>query len=79
MLKVAMQEDGEDFDRRISTFDEASLLLEFDDVHNGEQGLPFTAWGVNWVYFPVIYDSTVWVGHVPRNPCEISTEHQGGS
>ena len=32
----------------------------------------------NWVYFPICYDGAEWVGHAPRNPCDIAMEHQGG-
>lgn len=78
MLKEAMEEDGEDFEKRVCTLDEENLKREFDSGYGGAEGAPFTAWGEKWVYFPIVYDGAEWVGHAPRNPCDISMEHQGG-
>jgi len=78
MLKEAMEEDGEIFENRHCTMGENELKREFDDGYGGPEGKPFTAWGKNWVYFPICYDGAEWVGHAPRNPCSIEMEHQGG-
>ena len=78
MLKEAMEEDGEDFASRECTLSEEALKVEFDAGYGGSEGAPFTAWGKSWVYFPIVYDGAEWVGHAPRNPCEISMKHQGG-
>ena len=78
MLKKAMEDDGEDFSQRVCTLTEHQLLEEFDGGYGSEQGAPFTAWGKDWVYFPICYDGAEWVGHAPRNPCVTSMEHQGG-
>ena len=78
LLKEAMEEDGEDFASMICTMDEAGLKKEFDDGFGNVEGAPFTAWGANWVYFPICYDGSEWVGHAPRNPCDIAMKHQGG-
>ena len=77
-LKAVMKEDGEDFDKRICTLTEKQLKKKFDSGYGGAGGDPFTCWGEKWVYFPVVYDGAEWVGRVPRNPCDIATEHQGG-
>jgi len=78
MLKETMESDGENFDERVCTLSEEELRVEFNDGDGVAEGKPFTAWGRNWVYFPVRYDGSEWVGHAPRNPCNISMKHQGG-
>ena len=50
----------------------------FDAGYGAEEGVAFTAWSENYVYFPINYDGAEWVGHAPRNPCDIKMEHQGG-
>lgn len=78
MLKARMEEDGEDFTARHCTLDEVALKKDFDDgVGGGTEGEPFTAWGENWVYFPICHDGEEWVGHAPRNPCDTAMDHQG--
>jgi hypothetical protein len=83
LLKQAMEADGENFDARICTLSEEGLRAEFDYWPNGQEfandtkGAPFTAWGERWVYFPLVYDGEEWVGHAPRNPCDIAMDHQG--
>lgn len=54
------------------------LEKEFDDSYGGSEGSSFTAWGEKYVYFPIVYDGAEWVGHAPRNPCEVIMAHQGG-
>jgi len=44
----------------------------------GIEGEKFTAWSKEWVYFPVTYDGSEWVGRVPRKPCLHATMHMGG-
>ena len=78
MLKEKMEQDGEDFTARHCTLDEAALKKYFDDGYGRTVGEPFTAWGENWVYFPICYDGAEWVGHAPRNPCDTAMDHQGG-
>jgi len=60
------------------TISDEELDREFDDGYGGTEGVPFTAWSENWVYFPIQYDGSEWVGRAPRNPCDISMVHQGG-
>lgn len=78
MLKNAFIEDGEDFSKMICTLSNEQLQVEFNSGYGCSEGAPFTAWGEKWVYFPIVYDGSEWVGHAPRNPCEISMQHQGG-
>jgi hypothetical protein len=75
-LKLAMRVDGENFDARICTRTEDQLREKFDAGFGGTNGKPFTAWGKDWVYFPLEYDGAESVGHAPRNPCDIAMEHQ---
>ena len=77
-LKQKMETDGEDFESRVCTLDEAGLKVEFNAGLGGLEGAPFTAWGEKWVYFPICYDGAEWVGHAPRNPCDLAMHHQGG-
>ncbi len=51
---------------------------EFDDGYGAPTGLPFTAWGPNFVYFPICYDGAEWCGSAPRFPCDVATPHMGG-
>lgn len=77
-LKEIMEADGENFEERHCTLSEQELLKSFDDGFGGSEGAAFTAWGEKWVYFPVVYDGAEWIGHAPRNPCDIAMSHQGG-
>ena len=79
MLQEIMEEDGEDFSKKICTVSDDALKVKFNPGYKGsKEGKPFTAWGEKWVYFPICYDGSEWIGHAPRNPCDISMEHQGG-
>lgn len=77
-LKELMESDGEDFSKMVCTLTEEQMKVEFDDGYGSSEGQPFTAWGEKWVYFPIVYDGSEWIGHAPRNPCSISMSHQGG-
>jgi len=76
MLKDQMTQLGDDFDKRVCTLDEAGLLVAFDDGFGAINGAAFTAWGENYVYFPLEYDGAESVGHAPRNPRNTAMEHQ---
>lgn len=78
LLKDKMTENGDDFTNRHCTLSEAELKEEFYGGYGGTNGKPFTAWGEKWVYFPICYDGSEWVGCAPRNPCDIAMDHQGG-
>jgi hypothetical protein len=78
LLKEMMANDGEDFAQRVCTLTEEQLKVVFNNDYGGTEGAAFTAWGEKWVYFPIEYDGSEWVGHAPRNPCDIAMAHQGG-
>ena len=70
---------GETFQDVVScTLTEEQLLKEFDCSFGASQGLSFTLWTSNRVYFPVVYDGAEWVRSVSRNPNGKPTEHVGG-
>lgn len=77
MLKEEMEDNGDTFENRVCTMDEEGLKKKFDAVCGSIKGKPFTAWGENWVYFPLCHDGWEWVGSAPRNPCDIKMGHQG--
>lgn len=77
-LKKAMETRGDDFSAKVCTLTDEQLKQTYPDTNFYSYCQAFTAWGENWVYFPVGYDGYVWVGAVPRNPCETATEPQGG-
>lgn len=60
------------------TLTDKELDVCFDAGFGGSDGKPFTAWTDTRVLFPVVYDGSEWVGSVPRNPCGVTTTHQGG-
>jgi len=61
-----------------NTLSEEEMDREFDSDYGAEEGLPFTAWSKDWVYFPVGYDGSERVRSVPRNPNGEATPHLGG-
>ena len=79
LLETAMQERGETLADLVSTtLSDEDMTTEFYGGHKAEQeGVPFTAWSENTVYFPVCYDGSEWVGSVSRHPDGKSTPHQG--
>lgn len=58
--------------------EQSTLDVVFHCGYGHSEGPRFTAWTVNRVYFPVVYDGSEWVASVPRNPCDEVTEHVGG-
>lgn len=78
MLKKKCKEDGENFASLICTLTPEQMAVKFDSGFGGTNGAPFTAWGKNWVYFPICYDGAEWVGHAPRFPGHDGMDHQGG-
>jgi len=79
MLKVAFAETGDDYSQMITTLSADELAVVFYTGYGLTYGVPFTAWGEKYVYFPVGYDGSEWVGWAPRNPCDIKCDHIGGS
>jgi hypothetical protein len=80
MLKEVVKETGDTLDCVIQncTIDFEQLTTMFDSGYGGYEGVPFTAWGEKYVYFPIGYDGAESIGHAPRNPCDESMQHQGG-
>ena len=54
------------------------LDKKFDPSLGSEEGEPFLLWTKKYVYFPVCYDGSEWVGSVPRNPQNTVLKHFGG-
>ena len=65
ILRDKMEESGDCFSSRICTLSEEYLITKFIKFDGVEAGIPFYAWGKNYVYFPDEYNS---VGCAPRNP-----------
>ena len=62
-----------------STISEDEMNIEFDDSMNAVlEGIPFTIWTANRVYFPAQYDTGEWCSSVSRNPDGKPTGHIGG-
>lgn len=62
-----------------STLSQEQMNAEFDNSMNAVlEGIPFTIWTANRVYFPVTYDTGEWCGSVSRNPDGKPTSHVGG-
>lgn len=72
-----MKEDGEDFSTCVCTSSTAELHAKF---YRSFGGIPdaesWTAWGEEWVYFPLEYDSMHFVGHAPRHPSGVRMDPQ---
>ena len=47
----------------------------FDDDSNIVEGVPFTLWTKNRVYFPLSFEGSAWVGSVSKIPNGIATAH----
>lgn len=79
LLVEAMEKRGETLtDIESNTMSEDEMLKEFDCGFGGSNGIPFTVWTKNAVYFPAVYDGAEWVDSVSRNPDGEPTQHIGG-
>ena len=79
LITEELKSKGEKFTDLVSnTLTDVELDTKFDSGYGGTEGLPFTAWTENRVYFPICYDGAEWVGSAPRNPSPEKCEHQGG-
>jgi hypothetical protein len=79
LLGEALKRHGESFaDIESNTLTEEEMVKKFDAGYGGIEGAPFTVWTKNYVYFPVCYDGSEWVGSVSRNPDGKPTKHKGG-
>lgn len=61
------------------TITDKELDQKFDDHSAEVEGIAFTVWTVNFVYFPACYQGTEWCDSVPRNPCDEGKFHVGAS
>ena len=76
---MEMQKRGETIEDIVSnTMTDDEMDKKFNAGYVGLEGIPFTVWTTNTVYFPIGYDGSEWVGSVSRNPDGKPTEHQGG-
>ena len=79
MLIDEMKKRGETLaDIEANTMTEVEMTKEFDSGFGGIEGIPFTVWSKNTIYFPICYDGAEWVGSVSRNPDGKPTDHHGG-
>lgn len=76
MLRQAMLADGETFPPLHCTLPESEMRSVFSNGTYDIEGEPFTAWGREWVYFPLEREGCIKIGHAPRHPCDISLGHQ---
>lgn len=60
------------------TLTDDQLDMKFDNGFGGTEGVPFTIWTANRVYFPACYDGSEWVVSVSRHPDGKPTLHVGG-
>lgn len=58
--------------------DEAAFDVEFDTSYGLAEGPEVLAWTEQYVYFPVVYDGSEWMGRAPRNPTSHGQPHVGG-
>lgn len=58
-----------------TTLTEEELDREFDKGSGITEGIPFTLWTANRVYFPAGYDGAECCVSVPRNPSGEKTRH----
>lgn len=62
-----------------STLSQEQMNAEFDNSMNAVlEGIPFTIWTANRVYFPACYDTGEWCASVSRSPDGKPTSHVGG-
>ena len=57
---------------------EVALNRQFDRSYGLTEGRRFCIWTTHFVYFPICYDGSEWVGSVSRNPNGRPIGHQGG-
>ncbi len=78
-LTEALAENKEGWgDVEANTMTASDMDTEFYSGYGGSEGCAFTVWTKHFVYFPVVYDGSEWVGCVSRNPDGKPTQHQGG-
>ena len=48
------------------TLSDKEMEVKFDTGFGSANGVRFAAWSEKWVYFPVEYDGSEWVGRASR-------------
>ncbi len=79
-IKHKMESNGETWNDVVGTapHDMSWPNATFDSGFGGSEGIPFTVWTHNFVYFPGVYDGAEWADSVPRDPNGVATRHVGG-
>lgn len=79
MIAIEMEEKKESWkDVEECTLSDDELNFKFDNGYGGTEGIPFTIWTKNRVYFPVCYDGAEWCTSVSRVVDGEPTNHVGG-
>lgn len=52
------------------------LDVVFNSGYGTAEGPEFLAWSENYVFFPLEYDGSEYVGYAPRNPVARTMRHQ---
>lgn len=78
LIAERFDQTGDTWEDLETTLTPEEMYTEFNCDYGATEGIPFTAWSKEWVYFPMMYDGSEWVGIVPRNPREFKCKHQGG-
>ena len=82
MIEEEMERHSEtlqDIVHAVAEGGEAWMETKFDAGYGKTEGCRFTVWTRKRVYFPTAYDGSEDVASVPRDPCDVSTSHLGGS
>lgn len=75
-ISAEMQSNGDSWGNvEKSTLSEEELDVVFCNGYGLEEGVPFTVWTKDYVYFPASYDGAEWADSVPRNPCDTPKDH----
>jgi len=78
LIKKELAKNGDsESDILFQTLSQEELDDEFDAGHGISNGLPFTMWTIDHVYFPAVYDGWEWCASVRRDPCDLKTAHIG--
>lgn len=79
LIEQEMKQHGESFDDVVgSTLSDNGLDEPFTPGSSIVEGVSFTLWTEDRVYFPTRYDGSEGVGSVPRDPNDEATSHIGG-
>ena len=88
LIERQLEKVGDSFQNFIALYYKGKFLINvdkmtellkeniFDSTYGHLDGLPFTLWTNEYVYFPLKYDGSEYVGFAPRNPAMMSMDHQ---